>query len=174
MALCLLWGLTKHAGCFPGTKQYRAKESGDVSVQCPYSAPDYRAVSKAWCKEGAGKACTVLVTTNLEPSEYHSTPQQDRVRIQDDTEQGIVTVTMERLQVEDSGVYWCALYEHAHLFRMLEVTLNVSEGDSCPSLPCSDPSGPLPAARMCPGDTGYSRGSFPVLGVAVGMHLYPW
>ncbi|XP_030329013.1 uncharacterized protein LOC115602244 [Strigops habroptila] len=117
------------------TKQYRAKESGDVSVQCPYSAPDYRAVSKAWCKEGAGKACTVLVTTNLEPSEYHSTPQQDRVRIQDDTEQGIVTVTMERLQVEDSGVYWCALYEHAHLFRMLEVTLNVSEVLAEPTLP---------------------------------------
>lgn len=69
----------------------------------------------------------MLVTTNN--LEYQRTPQQGRVRIQDDTEQGIVTVTMERLQAQDAGVYWCALYEHAHLFRMLEVTLNVSEGE---------------------------------------------
>ncbi|XP_062461514.1 uncharacterized protein LOC134157010 isoform X1 [Pezoporus occidentalis] len=121
----LTWLTEVRLSVFKRTKQYTAKESGDVSVQCPYSAPEYRAVSKAWCKEGARKSCTVLVTTNS--LEYQRTPQQGRVRIQDDTEQGIVTVTMERLQAQDTGVYWCALYEHAHLFRMLEVTLNVSE-----------------------------------------------
>ncbi|XP_061327862.1 polymeric immunoglobulin receptor-like isoform X1 [Pezoporus flaviventris] len=121
----LTWLMEVRLSVFKRTKQYTAKESGDVSVQCPYSVPEYRAVSKAWCKEGARKSCTVLVTTNS--LEYQRTPQQGRVRIQDDTEQGIVTVTMERLQAQDTGVYWCALYEHAHLFRMLEVTLNVSE-----------------------------------------------
>ncbi|XP_005142919.2 polymeric immunoglobulin receptor-like [Melopsittacus undulatus] len=119
------WLMEVRLSVLKRTKQYTAKESGNVSVQCPYSDPEYRTVSKAWCKEGARNSCTVLVTTtNLE---YQRTPQQGRVRIQDDTEQGIVTVTMERLQVQDAGVYWCALYEDAHLFRMLEVTLNVSE-----------------------------------------------
>ncbi|XP_061218968.1 polymeric immunoglobulin receptor-like isoform X2 [Neopsephotus bourkii] len=121
----LTWLMEVRLSVSKRTKQYTAKESGNVSVQCPYSATDYRAVSKAWCKEGARKSCTVLVTTSS--LEYQRTPQQGRVRIQDDTEQGIVTVTMERLQAQDTGVYWCALYEHAHLFRMLEVTLNVSE-----------------------------------------------
>lgn len=49
--------------------------------------------------------------------------------MQDNTQQGIVTVTMEKLQAQDSGVYWCALYEHDHLFRMVEVTLNISDGE---------------------------------------------
>ncbi|KAM9594430.1 uncharacterized protein ACIBXB_018935 isoform 2-T3 [Morphnus guianensis] len=109
------------------TQQYTPKESDDVSVQCPYSASYYGAVSKAWCKEGARKACTILVTTDLKPSGYRKKIQQGRFTIQDDTQQGMVTVTMEKLQVQDSGVYWCALYEHGQLLRMVEVTLTVSE-----------------------------------------------
>lgn len=127
MPLCLLWHLTKHAGCFPGTQQCTAKESGKVSVQCPYSAPDYGAVSKAWCKEGDSPGCRVLVSTS-----YSRTPQKGRVTIQDDPQQGIVTITMEELQAQDSGVYWCALHEDAHLFRMVEVTLNISDGEYWP------------------------------------------
>ncbi|XP_010280503.1 PREDICTED: CMRF35-like molecule 1 [Phaethon lepturus] len=105
------------------TQKYTAKESGDVSVQCRYSAPDYGVVNKAWCKEGAKKACTILVNTNRKPSGYLRTPQQGRVTIRDDTQQGIVTITMEKLQAQDAGMYWCALYEHSHLFRMVEVML---------------------------------------------------
>ncbi|XP_075377809.1 triggering receptor expressed on myeloid cells 1 [Mycteria americana] len=109
------------------TQQYTAEESGNVSVQCRYSAPDYGAVSKAWCKEGASKECTVLVNTDLKPSGYLGTPQQGRVTIQDDTQQGTVTITMQQLQAQDSGVYWCALNERPRLLRMAEVTLSVSE-----------------------------------------------
>uniref|UniRef100_A0A8B9NU05 Ig-like domain-containing protein n=1 Tax=Accipiter nisus TaxID=211598 RepID=A0A8B9NU05_9AVES len=109
------------------TQQYTPKESDDVSVQCPYSASYYGAVSKAWCKEGARGACTMLVTTDLKLSGYRKKIQQGRFTIQDDTQQGMVTVTMEKLQVQDSGVYWCALYEHGQLLRMVEVTLTVSE-----------------------------------------------
>uniref|UniRef100_A0A8C8E936 Ig-like domain-containing protein n=1 Tax=Otus sunia TaxID=257818 RepID=A0A8C8E936_9STRI len=105
-------------------------ESGNVSVQCPYSAPEYGAVSKAWCKEGALEDCSVLVSTNSKPPQYHGTFQQGKLMIQDDTKQGVVTVTMGKLQAQDAGVYLCALYEHDHIFRMVEVTLNISEGDS--------------------------------------------
>ncbi|XP_053943866.1 polymeric immunoglobulin receptor isoform X4 [Cuculus canorus] len=109
------------------TQQHTAKEMDDVSVQCRYSTTDYGAVSKAWCKEGEREACTLLVTTNLERSGNPQALQQDRVRIQDDTQQGIVTITMEKLKAQDSGIYWCALDEKGQLFRMEEVSLNISE-----------------------------------------------
>ncbi|XP_009982010.1 PREDICTED: triggering receptor expressed on myeloid cells 1, partial [Tauraco erythrolophus] len=127
----LTWIMAVELFVFKRTQQYTAKESGDVSVQCLYRAQDYGAVSKAWCKEAAGNACTILVTTNKKPTSYHRAPQEGKVTIQDDTQQGIVTITMEKLQTQDSGVYWCALYEYAHLFRMVEVTLSISKGDFC-------------------------------------------
>ncbi|XP_069732189.1 polymeric immunoglobulin receptor-like isoform X4 [Phaenicophaeus curvirostris] len=108
-------------------QQRTAKEMDDVSVQCRYSTTDYGAVSKAWCKEGETEVCTILVTTNKKSYRNHHAPQQDRFRIQDDTQQGIVTITMEKLQAQDSGIYWCALDEKGQLFRMEEVTLNISE-----------------------------------------------
>ncbi|XP_065710747.1 triggering receptor expressed on myeloid cells 1 [Patagioenas fasciata] len=110
------------------TRRYTAKESGNVTVQCTYSITDYRAVTKAWCKQSAGNRCNVLVNTEWWPSGYLSPPQQGRVTIQDDTSSGVVTITMEELQIKDSGVYWCALYEYPDLSRMVEVTLNISEG----------------------------------------------
>ncbi|XP_027602830.1 polymeric immunoglobulin receptor-like [Pipra filicauda] len=112
---------------FKRTQQYTAKESGNISVQCQYKTTDYGAVSKAWCKEEAGTSCEILVTTSSGPSGNQRTSQDGRVRIQDNTQQGIVTITMEQLQAQDSGVYWCALHESSGLSRMEEVTLEVSE-----------------------------------------------
>ncbi|KAM6311212.1 polymeric immunoglobulin receptor-like [Podargus strigoides] len=110
------------------TQQHTAYESGNVSVQCPYNASRYGDVSKAWCKEGTRKACDILVSTNLEPSGNRRRAQQGRVTIQDNTQLGMVTISMEKLQAQDSGVYWCALHEHTRLLRMVEVTLSVSQG----------------------------------------------
>ncbi|KAJ7420978.1 polymeric immunoglobulin receptor-like protein [Willisornis vidua] len=117
------------------TQQFTAQESGNVSVQCLYKHTDYRAVSKAWCKEGAGTLCEILVTTSPGPSGNHSVSQDGRVRIQDDTQQGLVTITMEKLQAQDSGVYWCALQEPSGLSRMEEVTLKVSQALTSKDLP---------------------------------------
>ncbi|XP_013797476.2 triggering receptor expressed on myeloid cells 1 [Apteryx mantelli] len=102
------------------TQQYTARESDMLSVQCPYSSLDYGAVMKAWCKAGAGEECVVLARTDWQPAQPGTT------MIQDDSQRGTVTVTMEKLRAQDSGVYWCALYEHPHLFRIVEVTLNIS------------------------------------------------
>ncbi|NXQ70924.1 CLM5 protein, partial [Quiscalus mexicanus] len=102
------------------------KESGNITVKCHYKIADYSTVTKAWCKREEGKTCNVLVTTSPESPAANSTAQEG-VRIQDDTQQGIVTITMEQLQVQDSGVYWCALQDGSGLFRMEEITLNVSK-----------------------------------------------
>ncbi|KAI1230985.1 hypothetical protein IHE44_0008424 [Lamprotornis superbus] len=111
---------------FKGTQQLTAEESGSVSVRCHYKVADYGAVTKAWCKM-EGEMCNVLVTTSSEPPAGNSTAREG-VRMQDDSRQGIVTVTMEQLQPQDSGVYWCALQELSALSRMEEVTLSVSRG----------------------------------------------
>uniref|UniRef100_A0A674GVE9 Ig-like domain-containing protein n=1 Tax=Taeniopygia guttata TaxID=59729 RepID=A0A674GVE9_TAEGU len=110
-----------------GVSQHIAKESGNISVQCHYRTADFGAVSKAWCKTKQGETCDVLASTRAESPAGNSTAWGG-VRIQDDTQQGIVTVTMEQLQVQDSGVYWCALQDGSGLLRMEEVTLSVSKG----------------------------------------------
>ncbi|XP_068029369.1 polymeric immunoglobulin receptor-like [Anomalospiza imberbis] len=120
------WKMEVMLSVFKRTQQHTAKESGNVSVQCHYKIADYRTVSKAWCKKKEGGTCNVLATTRSESPEGNSTAREG-VRIQDDTQQGIVTVTMEQLQVQDSGVYWCALQDGSGLFRMEEVTLSVSK-----------------------------------------------
>ncbi|XP_025967506.2 polymeric immunoglobulin receptor-like [Dromaius novaehollandiae] len=112
------------------TQQYTARESDTLSILCPYSPRDYGAVTKAWCKVGAGEECAVLARTDRQPSGHRRTAQPGTTTIQDDSHRGIVTVTMEKLRAEDSGVYWCALYEHPHLFRIVEVTLNISNAST--------------------------------------------
>ncbi|XP_064589145.1 polymeric immunoglobulin receptor-like isoform X3 [Zonotrichia leucophrys gambelii] len=111
---------------FKRTQKLTAEKSANITVKCHYKIADYSTVSKAWCKREEGKTCKVLVTTTSESPAANSTAQE-RVRIQDDTQQGIVTVTMEQLQVQDSGVYWCALLDGSGLLRMEEITLNVSK-----------------------------------------------
>uniref|UniRef100_A0A8C0V4A0 Polymeric immunoglobulin receptor-like n=2 Tax=Cyanistes caeruleus TaxID=156563 RepID=A0A8C0V4A0_CYACU len=111
---------------FKRTQQHTAEELGNISVQCHYKIAAYGAASKAWCKKEEGNTCNVLVTTSSEPPADPSTAREG-VRIQDDTQQGIVTISMEQLQVQDSGVYWCALQERSGLLRMEEVTLSVSK-----------------------------------------------
>ncbi|KAM7032635.1 polymeric immunoglobulin receptor-like [Acridotheres tristis] len=109
---------------FKRTQQLTAQESGSVSVQCHYKVADYGAATKAWCKM-EGEMCNVLVTSSSEPPAGNSTAREG-VMLQDDSQQGIVTVTMGQLQPQDSGVYWCALQELSALARMEEITLSVS------------------------------------------------
>ncbi|XP_063034187.1 polymeric immunoglobulin receptor-like isoform X2 [Melospiza melodia melodia] len=111
---------------FKRTQKLTAEESANITVECHYKIADYRTVSKAWCKKEEGKTCKVLVTTKPESPAANSTALE-RVRIQDDTQQGIVTITMEQLQLQDSGVYWCALQHSSGLLRMEEITLNISK-----------------------------------------------
>ncbi|XP_064255453.1 polymeric immunoglobulin receptor-like [Passer domesticus] len=111
---------------FKRTQKLTARESGNVTVQCHYKISDYKDVSKAWCKIKEGKMCNVLVTSRSESPAGNSTARGG-VSIQDDTQQGMVTITMEQLQVQDSGVYWCALQDGSALLRMEEVTLSVSK-----------------------------------------------
>nr|XP_009670153.1 PREDICTED: natural cytotoxicity triggering receptor 2-like [Struthio camelus australis] len=63
-----------------------------------------------------GKECAVLVNAEKTSNQYNNKAQQGRYSIKDDTQRGLVSITMEKLTVQDSGEHWCAIYDHLHLF----------------------------------------------------------
>lgn len=115
--------------CFPEFQEYDAMEGQSLSVQCPYNTQDYKEEKKAWCRRTVQNECDVLVNTDPGYFTYHNRAQKGRARIHDDTQKGIVTITMEKLQVDDAGVYLCALYTPSGRYRIIEVKLAVTKGE---------------------------------------------
>ncbi|POI30994.1 hypothetical protein CIB84_005255, partial [Bambusicola thoracicus] len=98
-------------------------ELDSLSVQCPYGALGYSSGEKAWCRRQGQAHCSLVASTSPHFSIRGSS-------IQDDTQTEIVTITMDKLQVQDSGVYWCALYnpyERLAFTRIMEVRLSVDK-----------------------------------------------
>uniref|UniRef100_A0A674JBQ5 Ig-like domain-containing protein n=1 Tax=Terrapene triunguis TaxID=2587831 RepID=A0A674JBQ5_9SAUR len=93
----------------PGAiQEYDAMEGQSLSVQCPYNTQHYKEEKKAWCRSTVQNKWDVLVNTYHGFLSYQNSAQKCRARIHDDTQKGIVTITMEKLKVDDAGVYWCA------------------------------------------------------------------
>ncbi|NXE50279.1 CLM5 protein, partial [Casuarius casuarius] len=106
-------------------KELHRQELDSLSVQCPYNAQTPSTTPKAWCRRQGPTSCNTVVSTNY-PSTWHYT-EQSRTSIWDNTWGKTVTVTMEKLQQQDSGVYWCVLYTQTHHTRIMEVRLTVSK-----------------------------------------------
>ncbi|KAM9185119.1 uncharacterized protein V3H86_006565 [Mergus octosetaceus] len=112
-------------------KEFHKLELDSLSVQCPYHALGYRSERKAWCRSvGQTGRCELVVSTDSTYTLGISKAQKGRASIQDDTRKRTVTITMEKLQAQDSGVYWCALYRPyatINFTRIIEVRLSVSK-----------------------------------------------
>lgn len=111
--------------------EFHKWELDSLSVQCPYHALGYLYGRKAWCRyvDQTGR-CELVVSTDTTYTRSIKKGQEDRASIQDDTQKRTVTITMEKLQAQDSGVYWCALYTSytpIHLTRIMEVRLSVDK-----------------------------------------------
>lgn len=97
-------------------------ELDTLSVECPYR--NYM----AWCRrEQSG--CTVLAEIQIPSRRSAVKPLQDRASITYKSA-GSLTVTMEKLQISDSGVYWCAV-DPKHT-RLREVVLSVFKSEYLP------------------------------------------
>ncbi|NXW93746.1 TREM1 protein, partial [Alopecoenas beccarii] len=112
-------------------KELYKQELDSVSVQCPYGTavdgiPVHSTDIKAWCRLDR-TWCNILGRTDNPSTQNHMKAQQGRVSIQDDTEKRTVTITMQKLQARDTGVYQCVLYTHTHLIPIREVKLSVSK-----------------------------------------------
>ncbi|XP_042740333.1 uncharacterized protein LOC122187130 isoform X1 [Lagopus leucura] len=112
-------------------KELHRQELDGLSVQCPYGALGHSEGRKAWCQQRGEAECSLIVSTCYS----HTWGSSGRVwnrssSIQDDAQRGIVTITMDKLQAQDSGVYWCALYnpfQRPAFTRIMEVRLFVDK-----------------------------------------------
>ncbi|XP_068594397.1 polymeric immunoglobulin receptor [Cebidichthys violaceus] len=85
------------------------EEGSSVTVECHYSER-YRDSEKKWCRSGDWSSC--LLTGSEESYEDTS------VAISDDRT-GAFTITLKKLQMRDSGWYWCSAGEHQMLVHVL-------------------------------------------------------
>ncbi|XP_034624690.1 polymeric immunoglobulin receptor-like [Trachemys scripta elegans] len=143
-------------------QEYDAMEGRSLSVQCPYNTQDYKE-KKAWCRRTVQNECDVLV--NTDHRYYQNRAQKGKARIRDDSQKGIVTITMEKLQVDDAGVYWCVCYEPPRLYRIIEVKLAVAKATSTSDVGVTSSTGHT--HLITPADSSYldSKSTFLWLGV---------
>uniref|UniRef100_H3BGP7 Ig-like domain-containing protein n=1 Tax=Latimeria chalumnae TaxID=7897 RepID=H3BGP7_LATCH len=82
-----------------------------VSVVCPYSQNEYKSKEKTWCKEIKRNRCNPVVSTyySIFGWIYHEKVSIKRTSIYDERETGEITVSIEKVMVEDSGMYWCGI-----------------------------------------------------------------
>ncbi|NXV73765.1 PIGR protein, partial [Atlantisia rogersi] len=101
-------------------------ELDSLSVQCPYSTLGNVKKRKSWCRKDQS-GCTALASTDDPLPQHNSRPLEGRILIQDNTETKSLTITMKKLQAQDSSVYWCELYRGPKTFQIMEVRLSVSK-----------------------------------------------
>ena len=95
--------------CFPesaitGPKAMRSLEGGSLTVQCRYS-PGLETHVKWWCRGAAWRSCKFLVKT----TEAEKEVKKDRASIRDNWKNRTITVTMEKLRLNDADTYWCGI-----------------------------------------------------------------
>ncbi|NXP85734.1 CLM5 protein, partial [Passerina amoena] len=87
-----------------GPETQRRQEGDTLYIQCPYAA--WTPETKYWCLSQGNGGCQGLVNT------YRKPPRDAKIQINDDTTTKTVSVTMTGLKAEDSGTYFCAVYNY--------------------------------------------------------------
>ncbi|XP_054037347.1 polymeric immunoglobulin receptor-like isoform X4 [Rissa tridactyla] len=108
-------------------KELQTWERDTLSVQCPYSGLVYGMGTKVWCRREGQTACKTVARSDYPSTRHNSQALQDRTLIQDDTQKRTVNITMQKMQAQDSGMYWCALYRGRELIRIMDFQLSVSK-----------------------------------------------
>ncbi|XP_032058902.1 natural cytotoxicity triggering receptor 2 [Aythya fuligula] len=119
-------------------KEFHKLELDSLSVQCPYHDLGFHSERKAWCRyAGQNGTYDLMVSTDTNYTRGISKGKKGRAWIQDDTQERTITITMEKLQAQDSGMYWCALYmpQTPPIFtRIMEVRLSVAKRPAATTL----------------------------------------
>ncbi|NWH65282.1 CLM8 protein, partial [Geococcyx californianus] len=111
-------------------RELQKSELDRLSLQCPYSEPKYSMQTKAWCRKTGRTECNPVVRTDFVSTWRNSKDLEARSSIQDDTQNRTITITTEKLQAQDTGIYWCALYVYPGPTCIMEISLSVSKSDS--------------------------------------------
>ncbi|XP_065259488.1 trem-like transcript 2 protein, partial [Emys orbicularis] len=164
LLLLLLLCLSGFQAQFFDTMESRV-EGQSLVVECRYSTRYYSGMEKAWCQQ-RGEKCSPIVNTSYTSYEYQPKVTSGRAMIEDDTRNGIITITMEKLQVQDSGVYWCALYYPPNtLFPLKTIKLDVFKATSTSDVGVTSSTGHTHLITPADGSSLYLRSTFLWLGV---------
>ncbi|XP_078011506.1 natural cytotoxicity triggering receptor 2-like isoform X6 [Phascolarctos cinereus] len=88
-------------------KKYQ--EGQTLRVSCDYNPQRDEKRWKTWCKvREDGKACDRLITRT---SALTWQRWDSRISLEDDTYSGNFSITLSKLRVNDSGIYWCGIYD---------------------------------------------------------------
>ncbi|XP_027732417.1 trem-like transcript 2 protein [Vombatus ursinus] len=99
----------------------RHREGETLSVQCSYTVRSDRWEGKVWCKVRRKKC-----DSRFSRGAGFSPPY----KLHDDSQAGLLIVTMERLRHQDSGKYWCMRNSSRSLYPVKGIQLVVSRAPS--------------------------------------------
>ncbi|XP_064328532.1 triggering receptor expressed on myeloid cells 1-like [Phalacrocorax carbo] len=108
-------------------KELHRYELDSLSVQCPYSTHGYGTDTKTWCRTQGRTECNVVARTGYPSARRNNKDLEGRTLVWDRTRQRTVTITMQKLQAHDTGLYWCALSRGGPLTPIMGVKLSVSK-----------------------------------------------
>ncbi|XP_053459765.1 trem-like transcript 4 protein [Nycticebus coucang] len=77
-----------------------------LSLKCWYSPTTGPYQPKAWCQQTSPNRCTILVQS----SKARTAAQRSQYTIWDEPKAGFFNVTKTQLMKNDSGSYWCGIY----------------------------------------------------------------
>ncbi|XP_077015332.1 triggering receptor expressed on myeloid cells 1-like [Tamandua tetradactyla] len=142
-------------------EEYVLKEGQTLKVSCPFSVQKYLYSQKAWQRlQNGAEPLTLAFTmsTSGEPSEV----QMGRYILEDIPYDAILHVQMTNLQVEDSGLYRCVIYQPPKepFLLFYPVRLVVIKDPSHTSAPDKNPIQSLAPITMNPPSTVKAWSSF--------------
>ncbi|XP_048661218.1 CMRF35-like molecule 7 isoform X1 [Marmota marmota marmota] len=112
------------SGSWAQNTEFLQKPEGEmIVVRCWYK-PSQRSKVKTWCRKMPANYCTLLVGRGRKE------PQSS---IQDQLKLDYFEVTMTKLRVNDSGVYYCGIYENTEVYILRTIHLKVFKASTPPT-----------------------------------------
>ncbi|NWZ86475.1 CLM2 protein, partial [Poecile atricapillus] len=100
----------------------RRREGDALYFECPYTAQTEGWHIKYWCLQKGGRCQEVVDTYYGHEKKF----KDGRIKIEDNATSKTLFVNMTDLKAEDSGTYFCAIYQHYNQYIPLRVvTLDV-------------------------------------------------
>ncbi|XP_070336115.1 CMRF35-like molecule 5 isoform X4 [Odocoileus virginianus] len=122
LLFCLFLQLSG-SSAISGPRAVRGVEQASLTVRCRYD-PGYESYLKWWCRGADWGSCRIMVKTTESEKEV----KKGRVSIKDDWKDRSLTVTMEKLRLDDSDTYWCGIEKFGtDLGNRVEVTIDPAE-----------------------------------------------